>query len=94
MGSRLIVFALLAGGAQCVSAQQPCTNEMAWTKGGSWAARSEDDLAMADSTYPKAQYPVALRKADETIALLKKAIPDPVPSKTAAPTTWRYLRTK
>jgi len=56
-------------------AQAPCTNEMAWKKPGSWAGGAEDDLAMADPTYPKAEYPAALRKADQVITLLKQAIP-------------------
>jgi hypothetical protein len=47
---------------------------MAWSKPGSWA-RVEDDRALADSTFPKAEYPVPLRKADQTLALLQAAIP-------------------
>jgi hypothetical protein len=75
MWSRLILLALLAGIAQSVPAQQACTDEMAWTKAGAWATRSEDDLAMADHSFPKADYPLALRKADQALALLKAAIP-------------------
>jgi hypothetical protein len=74
MRSRLILLGLLACAAGGVSAQQACTDEMAWSKAGSWA-RSEDDLAMADRSFPKAEYPVALRKADQVVALLRQAIP-------------------
>jgi hypothetical protein len=74
MQRRLILFVLLAGFVGGAPAQQACTDQMAWSKTGAWE-RVGDDLAMADSSFPKAEYPVALRKADQTIALLKAAIP-------------------
>lgn len=43
---------------------------------GSWT-QVEDDLAMADPTFPKASYPLLFKKTDRVIDLLKKAIPDP-----------------
>jgi hypothetical protein len=73
----LIVLAWLTVSGPAVLAQQPCTDQMAWTKPGSWAATSHDDLAMADRSFPKAEYPLALRKADRVVALLRDAIPKP-----------------
>lgn len=72
----LILLAWLTVSGPAVYAQQPCTDQMAWMKAGSWAARSEDDL-MVDRRFPKAEYPPALRKADQVVALLKEAIPKP-----------------
>src|SRR5262245_12462127 len=74
MRKRLVLLMLLAGFAGAVSAQQACTDEMAWSKPGSWA-RVEDDRAMADSSFSKTEYPAPLRMADQTTALLKAAIP-------------------
>ena len=73
----LILPAWLTISGPAVWAQEPCTDQMAWTKAGSWAARSEDDLAMADRSFPKAEYPRALRKIDQLVALLREAIPKP-----------------
>jgi hypothetical protein len=70
-----LFLASLVGDA-AVAATPPCTDEMAWEKPGSWSARGEDDLAMADRSYPKAQYPVAFAKADRVVALLRQAIPN------------------
>jgi hypothetical protein len=70
-----LFLALLAGDA-AGAGTQPCTDEMAWEKPGSWTARAEDDLAMADRSYPKAQYPIAFAKADRVVALLRQAIPN------------------
>jgi hypothetical protein len=57
-------------------AQSPCTPQQAQAKPGRWA-RATDDLAMADGTFPKAQYPVLLRKGDRVIELLQQANPSP-----------------
>jgi hypothetical protein len=67
----IILFLLLQ--ADTV-AQQPCTQADANHKPGSWG-REGDDLANADRTFPKDQYPLVLKKADRVIALLKQAVP-------------------
>jgi len=70
------LFLVSLAGDAAVAGTQPCTDEMAWAKPGSWTVRAEDDDAMADRSYPKAQYPVAFAKADRVVALLKQAIPN------------------
>ncbi|HYJ90764.1 MAG TPA: malectin domain-containing carbohydrate-binding protein, partial [Pyrinomonadaceae bacterium] len=57
------------------NAQNPCDSDDAKQKKGFWD-RGTDDLAMADSTFPKDQYSVVLKKADQAIAILKRSIPD------------------
>src|SRR5215467_9832063 len=74
-GSRLILVALLACAVEGIAAQQACTDAMASSKAGSWT-KSEDDVAMADHSFPKADYPIALRKADQVVTLLQQAIPN------------------
>jgi hypothetical protein len=74
--SALLASALFAGAAGSAPTQTPCTDEMAWARPGSWANRSgADDLAMADPSYSRAEHPLALRKADQVVALLKASIP-------------------
>ena len=68
-----IIFALLLLQAT-ILAQGPCTGQEASQKPGAWG-RNADDLAMADSTFPKTQYASVLKKADQAIALLKQAVP-------------------
>ena len=53
----------------------PCTPDDAMQKKGFWD-RSTDDMAMADSTFSKDQYPLILKKADQANAILKRSIPD------------------
>src|SRR5262245_55500563 len=74
MRRRLVLLAFLGGATGRVFAQQPCTDENAWTKPGSWP-KAQDDTAMADPTMAKADRPIALRKADQVVALLQQAIP-------------------
>jgi len=57
------------------NSQNPCDNQDAREKKGFWD-RGFDDFAMADATFPKDQYPVILKKADQAMAILKRAIPD------------------
>lgn len=72
----LVIISLLLLSVN-LPAQQPCTNEQAYHSPGKWSkSRFGDDLAMTDKTFPKTQYPVILRKADEVIALVKKALPN------------------
>jgi hypothetical protein len=71
----LILLGWLTVSGSAVGAQ-PCTDQMAWTKAGSWAVGSGHDL-MVDRSFPKAEYPLALRKADQVVALLKEAIGKP-----------------
>jgi hypothetical protein len=55
-------------------AQRPCTQEEASRTVGNWG-KNPDDFAMADHTFPRSQYPLVLKKADQVIALLKQAVP-------------------
>jgi len=55
------------------NAQNPCDSDDAKQTKGFWD-RGSDDLAMADSTFPKDQYPAVLKKADQAIAVLKRSI--------------------
>jgi hypothetical protein len=57
------------------NAQNPCDNDDAKQKKGFWD-RGTDDLAMADSSLPKDQYSVVLKKADQAMAILKRSIAD------------------
>ncbi len=58
-----------------VFAQHPCTQDDAYKWPGKWS-KNPDDLAMADPTFPKAQFPLLLKRSDQVIALLKQAIPE------------------
>ena len=49
---------------------------MAWQTVGRWAPQKVDDLAMADRTFPKAQYKSVLAKAQEVIEIFKIANPE------------------
>ncbi len=69
-----LFLALLAGDA-AVAGTQPCTDEMAWEKPGSWTVWTEDDLAMPGRNYPKV-HPIAFAKTDRVVALLRQAIPN------------------
>ncbi len=68
-----LFLALLAGDA-AVAGTQPCTDEMAWEKPGSWTVQA-DDLDVAERSL-KAQYPIAFANADRVVALLRQAIPN------------------
>jgi hypothetical protein len=59
-----------------LSAQAQCTPQKAQAKAGHWI-RVTDDFAMADHTFPKAQYPALLRRADKVLDLLEQADPSP-----------------
>jgi hypothetical protein len=63
--------------AGAVFAQTPCTKTDAYHKTGSWASQGADELANADTSFPKAQYTAVLRKAQTVIELLKQANPTP-----------------
>jgi len=72
-----IIFALiiiLIVTQATILAQGPCTQQEASQKPGAWG-KNADDLAMADATFPKAQYASVLKKADQAIALLRQAVP-------------------
>lgn len=64
------------GIAAQTSPQTPCTSETAYQTVGKWARQKKDDLAMADRTFPKAQYPLVLAKAQKVIELLVRANPE------------------
>ena len=70
------VLAFVLSCALGLLAQAPCTPQQALAKPGHWE-RAADDLAMADGTFPKSQYPALLRKADRVIELLQQANPSP-----------------
>ena len=57
-------------------ATAPCTSATAYNTVGGWARQKQDDLAMADRTFPKAQYPSVLAKAQKVIELLVRANPE------------------
>jgi hypothetical protein len=65
------VFCLLF--CQLAASQTPCTKEMAYQTIGRWGKQKMDDLAMADRSIPRGQYPAVLAKADKVIELLKMA---------------------
>ena len=71
----LILLSALFGPA--IFSQAPCTNQDAYKTVGSWK-QSADFLASADSSFPKAQYPAVLSKAQTVIDLLKQANPKPL----------------
>ena len=54
--------------------QTPCTKEDAYQITGKWSV-VEDDLAMADPSFPKAQFQTVLPKAQKAVELIRKAIP-------------------
>jgi hypothetical protein len=53
-----------------------CTKEMAWQTPGKWAKQRQDDLAMADRSFPKEQYKPVLAKAQKVIEMFKQASPE------------------
>jgi hypothetical protein len=53
-----------------------CTKEMAWQTPGKWAKQRQDDLAVADRSFPKEQYKPVLAKAQKVIELFKLATPE------------------
>lgn len=53
-----------------------CTPAMAHETIGKWGRQRKDDLAMADRTFPSAQYKPVLAKAQEVIELFKLANPE------------------
>lgn len=53
----------------------PCTKEQAEQTTGKWGT-AEDDLAMADRSIGKAQYPALLAKADRVLELVRAAVPE------------------
>ena len=59
-----------------VFAQTPCTKEAAYQTVGKWGKQKVDDLAMADRSFPKTQYPLVLAKANKVIELFKQAHPE------------------
>lgn len=71
----LFVTLMLLFSAGLAFAQTPCTKEEASQKVGTWIKEGSDNFSMADRSFPKAQYPLVLRKADQTIALLEQATP-------------------
>jgi hypothetical protein len=54
----------------------PCTSQTAYNTAGGWAKQRQDDLAMADRTFPKARYPSVLAKAQKVVELLVLANPE------------------
>lgn len=75
MKIKLIIFLSLLLSSLSALAQMPCTKEDANRKLGKWSV-VEDDLAMADPTFPKAQFQTVLPKANKGIELIRKAIPN------------------
>ena len=61
---------------QMAFSQTLCTKEMAYQTVGNWGKQKVDDLAMADRSFPKAQYPIVLAKAQKVIELFKLAHPE------------------
>lgn len=59
-----------------IPATGPCTKEMAWQTVGKWAPQKKADVAMADRTFPKAQYKAVLAKAQKAIDLFMQANPE------------------
>ena len=57
-----------------ILAQRQCTQEEASHKPGNWG-REGDDLLNADNTFPKSQYSSVLKKSDQVITLLERALP-------------------
>ncbi len=55
--------------------QTPCTKVTANETPGVWRKQADDDLAMADNSFPKAEYRSVLPKAQKVIELLKMANP-------------------
>ena len=70
-GLILIAGLLLAAG----QAAAQCSGELAWQTAGAWS-HGEDTLAN-DRALPRSARAAALRKSDEVVELLKRAIPDP-----------------
>ena len=70
-GLILIAGLLLAAG----QAAARCSDELAWQTAGAWS-HGEDTLAN-DRALPRSARAAALRKSDEVVELLKRAIPDP-----------------
>jgi hypothetical protein len=56
----------------------PCKADDAHQKPGGWEKQSPDSLANADPTFSKDRYKPVLAKAQEIVALLKRATPNPV----------------
>lgn len=73
-------FTLTTTAANTVSSKSTidmlCTDEMARQTVGKWGRQKQDDLAMADRTFPKTQYKSVLAKAQEVIELFKIANPE------------------
>lgn len=75
-----VIIALNCFGAQPAPAaltqpQTPCTDVTAYETAGSWRKQAGDDLAMADSSFPKVEHRSVLLKAQKVIELLKLANP-------------------
>ncbi len=70
----VLVAALVAltspGAVPCNDAQPPSTP-------GKWE-HGVDDTAMSDGTFPRKSYPALFAREDQALALLKKAVPNPV----------------
>jgi hypothetical protein len=66
----ILVLIVLCSAA---AASGQCADRDAAQKLGSWSGRNRfgDELANADRTFPKAQYPLLLSKTDRVIAMLK-----------------------
>lgn len=58
------------------TSQTPCRKETADQTVGKWGLQKKDDLAVADRTFPKAQYKMVLLKAQKVIELFKAANPE------------------
>lgn len=72
----IIIFLLLFSFITALP-QTPCTNETAYRTMGK-RITVEDDLAMADQTFPKSQLPALLTKSQKAIDLIQKATASPV----------------
>lgn len=76
MKTSTIILAFIVVQSCFIFAQTPCTNEMAYQTVGKWGKPKTDDLAMADRSFPKTQYPSVLAKANQVIELFKLSNPE------------------
>jgi hypothetical protein len=54
----------------------PCTDEAAAQTLGKWGRLGQDDLAMADPSFPEEQYKSVLTKAQKTIDIIRETYPE------------------
>ena len=75
MKTIILLIVILIFSADTFS-QTACTKEMAYQTVGKWGKQKTDDLAMADRSFPKAQYKPVLAKANKVIDLFMQANPE------------------